>query len=39
MLETLAAWGEFIGGGAAVGALVYVGLQIRSSVRQASVEG
>ena len=44
-LETLAAWGEFIGGIggliaaiAVVASLIFVGVQIRSSVRQANVD-
>ena len=44
-LETLAAWGEFIGGiggliaaVAVVGSLIFVGMQIRASVRQANVD-
>jgi hypothetical protein len=38
MIETLGNWGEFIGGIAVVISLVYVGLQIRSSVRQTRVD-
>ena len=44
-LDTLAAWGEFVGGIggliaaiAVVGSLVFVGMQIKASVRQASVD-
>ena len=44
-LESLAAWGEFIGGIggliaaiAVVGSLIFVGMQIKASVRQASVD-
>lgn len=44
-LETLAAWGEFIGGIggliaaiAVVASLIFVGIQIKASVRQASVD-
>ena len=44
-IQTLAAWGEFIGGiggllaaFAVIASLVFVGMQIRSSVRQASVD-
>ena len=38
-ITTLAAWGEFLGGIAVVGSLIYVGIQIRhntKSVRRAS---
>lgn len=38
MLENLANWGEFIGGIAVVISLIYVGVQIRASVRQARVD-
>lgn len=44
-LETLAAWGEFVGGIgglvaaiAVVASLIFVGMQIKASVRQASVD-
>jgi hypothetical protein len=35
MVETLANWGEFLGGIAVVASLIYVGLQVRNSTRQA----
>ena len=38
MLEHLANWGEFIGGIAVVISLIYVGVQIRETVRQSRVD-
>lgn len=38
MLEHLANWGEFVGGVAVVISLVYVGVQIRASVKQARID-
>lgn len=38
MIETLANWGEFLGGVAVVISLIYVGIQVRSSVRQAKLD-
>jgi hypothetical protein len=38
MLENLANWGEFIGGMAVVISLIYVGVQIRETVKQARVD-
>ena len=38
MLEHLANWGEFIGGIAVVISLIYVGVQIRATVRQSRVD-
>jgi hypothetical protein len=38
MLETLANWGEFLGGIAVVLSLIYVAIQIRSSVKLARVD-
>lgn len=38
MSESLANWGEFVGGIAVVISLIYVGLQIRASVAQARLE-
>ena len=38
MIEVLGNWGEFIGGIAVVASLVYVGLQVRASVRQGRVD-
>ena len=38
MLERLANWGEFVGGVAVVISLIYLAIQVRSSVRQARVD-
>mgnify|MGYP001294875758 CR=1 FL=1 len=38
MVQTLANWGEFLGGIAVVVSLLYVGIQVRSSVRQSRVD-
>jgi hypothetical protein len=38
MIETLGNWGDFISGVAVVVSLVYVGIQIRSSVQQTKVQ-
>jgi len=38
MLELLANWGEFLGGVAVVISLVYVGLQVRASVKQSQLD-
>ena len=38
MAETLANWGDFIGGIAVVISLIYVGMQIRASVAQARLD-
>tara|TARA_Y100001934_G_C11963993_1_gene590877 strand:+ start:186 stop:662 length:477 start_codon:yes stop_codon:yes gene_type:complete len=38
MIETLANWGEFLGGVAVVISLVYVGVQLSSSVKQSRVD-
>ena len=38
MIETLANWGEFVGGFAVIFSLIYLGYQVRSSVRQARID-
>lgn len=38
MLDMLASWGEFIGGIAVVVSLLYVGSQVRASVKQARID-
>ena len=38
MLELLASWGEFLGGVAVVISLIYVGLQVRASVKQSQLD-
>ena len=38
MIETLANWGEFIGGIAVVASLIYLGLQIRNATEQAKLD-
>ena len=38
MVQTLANWGEFLGEIAVVVSLLYVGIQVRSSVRQSRVD-
>jgi len=38
MLELLANWGEFLGGIAVVISLIYVGLQVRASVKQSQLD-
>ena len=38
MIETLANWGEFLGGVAVVISLIYLAIQVRASVRQARVD-
>ena len=38
MVETLANWGEFLGGIAVVISLIYLAVQVRSSVKQARID-
>jgi len=38
VLEVLANWGEFVGGVAVVASLVYVGMQVRDSVKQSRLD-
>ena len=38
MVETLANWGEFIGGIAVVASLIYLGVQVRNATQQARLD-